>query len=72
MFDFGEHLKNIRQAKNLTQKQLGKAIGASERGIQNYELGISKPKYEVIIAIADYFNISTDYLLGRSEDPTRR
>ena len=71
MFNFAEHLKSLRQSKNITQKQLGETIGSSERGIQNYELGVSKPKYEVIIALADYFDVSTDYLLGRSDDPTR-
>ncbi|RDY26575.1 helix-turn-helix domain-containing protein [Lachnotalea glycerini] len=71
MFDFGERLKFIRLSRNLTQKQLAEAIGSSERGIQNYELGASKPKYEIIIALADYFDISTDYLLGRSDNPKR-
>lgn len=71
MFNFGEHLKSIRLSKKLTQKQLAEAIGSSERGIQNYELGINKPKYEIIIALADYFDISTDYLLGRSDNPKR-
>lgn len=71
MFNFGEHLKSIRQSKGITQKQLGEAIGASERGIQNYELGQSKPKFETIIALATFFNVSTDYLLGLSDDPTR-
>ncbi|OYP44793.1 DNA-binding XRE family transcriptional regulator [Lachnotalea glycerini] len=71
MFDFGKRLKSIRLSRNLTQKQLAEAIGSSERGIQNYELGASKPKYEIIIALADYFDISTDYLLGRSDNPKR-
>lgn len=71
MFNFSDHLKSLRQSKGVTQKQLGEAIGSSERGIQNYELGISKPKYEIILALADYFEVSTDYLLGRTEDPKR-
>lgn len=71
MFNFAERLKSMRQSKGITQKQLGEAIGASERGIQNYELGQSKPKFEIIVALADYFDVSTDYLLGRSDDPTR-
>lgn len=71
MFNFAEHLKAIRLSKGITQKQLGEAIGSSERGIQNYELGISKPKYEAIVALADYFDISLDYLTGRSSDPER-
>lgn len=62
---FGEHLKNIRQSKNLTQKQLAELIGISERGIQNYEMGVRKPNFDIIIALADALEVSADYLLGR-------
>jgi len=65
---FGEHLKNIRQSKNLTQKQLAELIGISERGIQNYEMGVRKPNFDIIIKLADALNISTDYLLGRTNN----
>ena len=68
-FDFGQHLKALRQSKKLTQKQLGINIGASERGIQNYELNLRKPTYEMLIALADYFNVSIDYLVGRTDNP---
>ena len=72
MFNFGEHLKQIRKSKGITQKQLGLDIGASERGIQNYELGERLPNFETIIALCQYFQISSDYLLGLSDDPTPR
>ena len=71
MFDFGAHLKSLRISAGLTQKQLAIEIGASERGIQNYELGERKPTYEILIALADYFDVSLDYLVGRSDDPSR-
>lgn len=71
MFEFGKHLKALRLSKNLTQKQLASAIGASESGIQNYELGTRKPTYDMLIALADYFDVSIDYLVGRSDDPER-
>lgn len=71
MFDFGTHLKAIRKAKGLTQKQLAQEIGASESGVQNYELGVRKPTYDMLIALADYFDVSLDYLVGRSDDPAR-
>lgn len=71
MFDFGQHLKKLRKQRNITQKQLAIGIGASERGVQNYELNAKKPNYESLIALADYFDISIDYLVGRSDDPTR-
>ena len=71
MFIFGVHLKNLRKSRNVTQKQLALEIGASERGIQQYELGERKPTYDMLIALADYFDVSLDYLVGRSDDPTR-
>lgn len=72
MFIFGDHLKALRKAKGITQKQLATDISASERGIQQYELGERKPTYDMLIALADYFDVSLDYLVGRSDDPARR
>lgn len=71
MFFLGTHLKSLRKSRGITQKQLAQAIGASERGIQQYELGERKPAYDMLIALADYFDVSLDYLVGRSSDPTR-
>ena len=69
MNNFSTQLRKIRKERKLTQKQLAIEIGASERGIQQYELGERKPAFDVLIALADYFNVSLDYLVGRSEDP---
>lgn len=69
MFNFGEHLKEVRLSHNITQKQLAQAIGASERGIQNYETGTRNPTYDILIALADYFDVSLDYLVGRTDNP---
>ncbi len=69
MFDFSTHLKSLRQSKNLTQKQLATEINASERGIQNYEAGVRKPTYDILISLADYFDVSIDYLVGRTDNP---
>jgi len=68
---YNSRLKELRKNSNLTQKQLGELIGSSERGIQNYELSQRKPTYDILISIADYFDVSIDYLVGRSDDPTR-
>lgn len=69
MFDFGSHLKQLRLSRNITQKQLAENIGASERGIQNYELNTRKPTFDILIRIADYFGVSIDYLVGRTDNP---
>ena len=66
MFAFNKHLKKIREDKNITQKQLAKDINISLSSIQNYERGSKKPSYDALIALADYFNVSLDDLVGRN------
>ena len=65
---FTERLRSMRLARGLTQKELGEAIGGIERGVQNYELGLRKPNYEMLIALANYFDCSIDYLVGRVDE----
>lgn len=72
MSNFSTQLRKIRKERKLTQRQLAIEIGASERGIQQYELGERKPAFDVLIALADYFNVSLDYLVGRSDVAERR
>lgn len=66
---FSNRLKELRGSRNLTQKQLAQEVGASERGIQNYEICSRKPTYEMLVALADFFNVSIDYLVGRTDNP---
>lgn len=47
------------------------ALGITDRGYRKYEAGDSEPTLSVIIALADYFDVSLDYLCGRSDDPAR-
>jgi len=68
---FSERLKELRSSRNLTQKQIYEAVGLSQLGYQRYEYGTREPAYQKLIALADYFNVSLDYLVGRSEDPVR-
>ena len=68
---FAERLKNLRTSRSLTQKQIYEAIGMSAIGYQRYEYGEREPAYQKLIALADYFDASLDYLVGRSDDPTR-
>ena len=69
MNNLSTRLKELRKLNNVTQKQLAEFIGASERGVQNYEQGSRKPAYDMLIAIADYFDVSIDYLVGRTGNP---
>ena len=59
------NIKNVREHKNLTQKNCADALGVTLRAWQTYEQGVSEPKNELLCKIADFFNVSIDYLLGR-------
>ena len=69
---FNKRLKLLRISKNLTQKQLSLNIGVSEICVQNYESCRRKPTYDMLIIIADYFNVSLDYLTGRTDNPENK
>lgn len=69
--DFKDRLKECRKNKGLTQKQMANLLKITERGYQNYEYG-QEPNYRTLCALAEFFNVSTDYLLGRSDNPTRQ
>jgi transcriptional regulator with XRE-family HTH domain len=64
---FGIRLKGLREEKGITQKQLGKVINISGRVIGYYESNDRFPKDEIILKmLADYFDVSVDYLVGRT------
>ena len=69
--DFSSALTRFRRDFKVTQKQAAAAAGVSERNFQDYEYGKVVPAVTVVIALADSFDVSTDYLLGRTDDPTR-
>ena len=62
-------LKRFRKQYNLNQRQVAAAIQIPYQSYQTYEYGKSVPSAEVIFKIADAYNVSTDYLLGRIDDP---
>jgi transcriptional regulator with XRE-family HTH domain len=68
MIDFGSNLKHIRTNSGLTQKQLAESTGLGVRTIQQYEANDRKPTFDALIALADYFQVSIDYLVGRSDE----
>lgn len=63
----GMKIKELRKKRKLTQTELGKKIGKCESTIRKYESGIVEPNIESILKIADFFNVTTDYLLGVGE-----
>lgn len=62
-------LKTLRQQKNINQAELGKILDVGKTTISNYETGYSVPDLETVVKLADYFDVSTDYLLGRTNYP---
>lgn len=66
MARFGEVLAELRQDRSLTQEQLAKILFVSKGTISNYENGIHFPDIEKLLALADYFGVTTDFLLGRA------
>ena len=68
--DFGYVLKGLRKNHNLTQKELGSHIGLSKAVVSKYENGLGYPTFDVLIRIADYFGVTTDYLLGVAKGKT--
>lgn len=63
---FGEQLKQLRKSRNLTQRELGAQIGLSKAVVSKYENGMGFPSFDVLIRIAQFFGVTTDYLLGVS------
>ncbi|AKS37384.1 transcriptional regulator [Anoxybacillus gonensis] len=65
----GDRLKRLRLEKKLTQEELGKKINVTKVSISGYENGNRTPDTETLQKLADFFNVTTDYLLGRTDDP---
>ncbi len=63
---FGEILTSLREERGIYQKELASILKVSVGTISNYENGIHFPDQEALIQLADYFGVTTDYLLGRT------
>ena len=70
MGDFKTVFKKLRKSRNMTQGELAEAIGITRSRLSMYELGKREPDFETLEAIADYFNVDIDYLMGRTDKTT--
>lgn len=61
-------LRDLREEHNLTQKELGALVGVAQSNINRWENGTVCPSADFVIKLANYFNVSTDYLLGRTDE----
>lgn len=61
----GKKLAELREKRGLTQRMLAHRTGITRAAISHYEKGRREPDFATLIILADYFNVSVDYLLGR-------
>lgn len=64
--NYGERIALLRDHKQLTQQELANIVGITRAALSHYENNRRKPDYQVIRNIADYFQVSVDYLIGRT------
>jgi len=64
----GDRLRKLRTKKKITQEELGRKVNVTKVSISGYENGNRNPDTDTLQKLADYFNVSTDYLLGRTDN----
>lgn len=64
-----ERLAELKSSKQLMQKEIAQGAGVPLRTYQRYENGEREPSASTLSALADFFGVSTDYLLGRTDTP---
>lgn len=72
MSSFGLRLRQLRKGNKLTQTQLANALGLAFSTISMYERGVREPDFETLEAIADYFNVTMDYLHGKDSSVEKK
>ncbi|MDT2620719.1 helix-turn-helix transcriptional regulator [Lactococcus petauri] len=65
---FAERLKKLRKDKRNTQSEVAKTVGVKQNSCSEWETGKREPNLDRVIQLADYFGVTTDYLLGREEE----
>lgn len=66
--EFKDRLKELRCEKGITQQQLGKILCISKMAVSHWESGHSEPSICQLKVLADFFDVSVDYLIGRYDD----
>lgn len=63
-----KNLKQLRESKGLSQLQLALKLGLNQNTVSRYENGQREADYQTLIMFADFFDVSVDYLIGRTDD----
>lgn len=66
---FAERIRLLRNQKNIKQSELGEMVGLTYTAISDIERGRRTTTIEKLVALADYFEVSIDYLVGRTDNP---
>ena len=66
---FCARLKSLRLKKGLTLEQFGQTFSVSKQGVSHWETGIRFPNLPILVEIAEFYGVSTDYLLGLEDTP---
>lgn len=66
---FGERLKMLREKAGVSQQKIADIVGVTQQAVGKWETGKAEPDLATVAKLAEYFNCSTDYLLGKSDDP---
>ncbi len=69
MASLPDRMRQLRKSANLKQEELGNILGVAANTISQYETGRNEPNDSIKIAMANYFNVSMDYLMGNTNDP---
>ena len=64
---FAERIRELRLEKGLTQEELGEIIGVKRYSVYSYEKGRACPEMKGLVALAEFFDVSMDYLAGRTD-----
>lgn len=68
MQEFKDRLKELREERGLSMKELGLKIGVSDAAVCKWENGVSEPKITYVLRLAKFFECSTDFLLGVTDE----
>lgn len=66
MSNIGEKIKELRLEKKVTQKEIAEAIGVSPVSVQRFEYGSVRPSLDTLVALAEYFDVPLDFLMGHT------
>ncbi|MFC0213983.1 helix-turn-helix domain-containing protein [Paenibacillus chartarius] len=72
MTKYGERIALLREKQGMTQEDLATALGISRAALSHYETNRREPDHETITKIANHFRVTTDYLLGRTDDAVKQ